>query len=78
MTGVAIKSAIPAARSLRQELKPVGDSKFQTLRAVSQRKRRSEFNAHHSEINTWRGCAQRDRQTGEKGKGRGSKHKEKP
>lgn len=78
-TGVAIKSTIPAAWWLRQELKPVRVSKFQTVRTVSQRQKRSEFNPHYSERNTWRGCAQRDRQTGEKGKGeRASKHEENP
>lgn len=77
MTSVAIKSTIPAAWWPRQELKPVRVSKFQTVRTVSQRQKRSEFNSHHSERNTWRGCAQRDRQTGEKGE-RVSKHEENP
>lgn len=71
MTGVAIKSTIPAAWWLRQELKPVRVSKFQTVRTVSQRQKRSEFNPHHSERNTWRVCTERQTDRRERGEGEG-------
>lgn len=61
--GVAMKSIIPDAQCLRQELKPAPVSNFKNWGLVAQRQKGSGFDPHHSKIDTWRGWVQRDRQT---------------